>query len=63
MGGASERGNRRASGPVFTSGFLVDLAHSVVVVVVVEEEDCGDGKSGGCGVDGIKLVELVGNAE
>ena len=27
VSGASERANGRASGPVLTSGFLVDLAH------------------------------------
>ena len=28
MSGASEPANRRASGPVLSSGFLVDLSHS-----------------------------------
>ena len=32
MSGASERANGQASGQVLLSGFLVDLAHSVVVV-------------------------------
>ena len=31
VGGASERANGRASGPVLQSGFLVDLAHCVVL--------------------------------
>ena len=34
MSGASERANVRASGPVLTSGFLVDLAHGAAVAVV-----------------------------
>ena len=29
VSGESERANGQASGPVLTSGFLVDLAHSV----------------------------------
>ena len=30
VSGASEQANGRASGPVLTSGFLVDLDHNVV---------------------------------
>ena len=35
MSGASERANGRASGPVLTSGFLVVLAHSAAMMVLV----------------------------
>ena len=35
MSGANEGANGQASGPILTSGFLVDLAHSVMVVVKV----------------------------
>ena len=37
--GASERAKGRASGPVLTSGFLIDLAHCEVEVLAVRRNE------------------------